>query len=133
MAKRKTARVARKKASKAKKAPKAKKVAKKKTAKPTKRDKAVAAARNQFHEGLYDLIMSAPTLASANKIIEEEVKEARRTMLEEWYRDNPDDLLEDSDLAIDIEDTDDVENQSADYVGSLSDEEVDERLSDGII
>lgn len=133
MAKRKTATVAKKKAGKAKKAPKAKKVAKKKAAKPTKRDKAVQAARDLLHNGLYDLVMSAPTLAEANKIIEEEVKEARRTMLEEWYRDNPEDLVEDSGTEIDIEKEDEVENESADYVGTLSDEEIDERLSEGII
>ena len=72
--------------------------------------------------------MSASSLFEANQIITEELKKARRTMLEEWYRDNPEDLLEDSGWEIDIKDKDDVLNQSADFVGGLSDDEVEDQL-----
>ena len=110
-----------------------KKVTRKKSAKPTKRDKAVRTARSPVPNGLYDFIMSDPTLAEVNKIIGEEVKKARLTKLEEWYLDKHSCLLRDSELEINIEDKDDVENESADHVGTSSEDEVEERLSEAIV
>jgi len=88
----------------------------------------IQAARRHLRDALYGVFTSASTLSDADEIIEGALREARRTMLEEWYRDNPDDLAEDSGWDINTDDPDDVENQSADYVGSMSDEEVIETL-----
>ena len=73
--------------------------------------------------------MSAPSLVDAKNIIEQEIKEIHRTMLEEWYRDNPEDLVNDSEWEIDIKDKDNVADQAADFVGAMDDEEVDEQLA----
>lgn len=100
--------------------------------KPTKRDKAIEAARNQLHDGLHAVVMSAPSLVDAKNIIEQEVKNIRRTMLEEWYRDNPEDLVKDSELEIDIKDKDDVANQAAEFVAGMDDEGIDQWLMEYI-
>jgi hypothetical protein len=104
----------------------------KKLGKPTKRDKAVEAAREKLYDGLYAVVMSAPSLVDARNIIEKELKAIHRTMLEEWYRDNPEDLIKDSEWEIDIKDKDDVANQAADFVGSMDDEEIDQCLMEYI-
>lgn len=129
MAKKKTTKKAAKKVTK-----KAARVAKKKPAKKklTDREKAAEAARAQLHDGLYAVVMKALSLADAQKIIEEEVKEARRLMLEEYYREHPKDLAEDSGCDIATSDKDDVDNQAADFVGGMNDEEIDAGLMEYI-
>lgn len=85
-----------------------------------------------MYDGLYAVVMSAPSLVDARNIIEQEIKEIHRTMLEEWYRDNPEDLVNDSEWEIDIKDKDNVADQAADFVGAMDDEEVDEQLAEYI-
>jgi hypothetical protein len=95
-----------------------------------KRQEAIKALGIKLGDVIDQLIAQCFSLSDANDIINEAVERAHSHMLEEWYRDHPEDLSELTGEEYAEGDKDAIETDSADAVCAMDHEEVLSHLAD---